>query len=338
MSYTYAGIKSTVMRQKLWCTLVILTCVFSLYGQSVFAPVKGAEWKYFTSSIWEVSELFPGSFSYKSIVTIKYEKDTIVNKLNAKKLTQTEIMRVTKNKKDTIQYRNPAPLLIVQRNDSVLVWSPEHEEFALCFTYNNLIGNVSTYGMPLRSSLTFSLQLGRVSNFRFQGSSSRFTNYTSKTKNINNLFDVCSVDSVHILDRIGPLNADITHVGSNFVPCGGAVGYRLMCYRDTEVGELVLEPTGCNDRLVNTKVLELETRDYFHCTYDGTTLSVHWKDEKSVEGKTIEIFDSTGKCIRTLRSDVTEDFFSDLPKGLLLIRIISKAFPNTALIQKVFTY
>ncbi len=323
------------MQQKLWCTLVTLICVFSLHGQSVFAPVKGAEWKYYTYSIWDVSVLLPGSFSFESIVTIKYEKDTIVNRLNAKKLTQTEIMRIsTIKKEDTIVYSRPAPLFMTQRNDSVLVWSPEREAFVLSFVYNRNVGDIIKYRNG--TSLPFSLKLEAISDFKFPGSSRGFTKYTSTTM-MGNVLDVAKIDSVHILDRIGPINADITHVGANVVQFGRAVVYRLMCYRDSEVGELVLAPTGCNDRLVNTKIPDLAAQNYFYCIYDGATLLVRWKDEKSISDRTIEIFDITGKCIQTSRSSATEVSFPDLPKGVLVVKVTDRT-KNAPLIQKVLTY
>jgi hypothetical protein len=317
------------MRQKLWCTLVILTCVFSLYGQSVFAPVKGAEWKYYYNSVF--NDRYNPRFD--GVVTIVYEKDTLVNNVPVKKLAQTEVAR--REGVPTLEYRNLAPLFMMQSNDSVLVWVPESNRFTLAFVYNNAVGNTTRYNIIQGPDLIFSLRLGSVTGFNFPNNNIRFTNYTSKT--ISNLIDVYKIDSVRILDRVGPINSDITHIKSN-ANSSNRAEYRLLCYKDTQVGELVLEQTGCNDRLVNAKVSNLEAQNYFYCTYDGATLFIHWKDETNVSDKTIEVLDSTGRCIRTLRSDAAEVFFSDLPKGVLFVKVIDKTLQNLPLVQKVFTF
>jgi Secretion system C-terminal sorting domain len=302
---------------------------FTASGQSVFAPKVGAEWNYFVET-----DSYPIDVPYfnpiTGIVTVNYTKDTLVNGLNMKKFEQKWIYKKRKN--DTLFGGALDPSFMIQRNDSVflLVGST----LSLAFIYKNQIGSITTLTVPPPNySWLFNLELQSVRDtMALNNSNFRFKKYTFRSFTPTVIFDVSFTNPVIILDRIGPINTDLSVILSQGQGTYYTNRFSLICYQDSEVGLLKFMNRECNSR-VAVDDIKTALKDFDIINYNEfISISLNNNDNEVI--KNVKIYDVLGRLVLNILNNDKKNELNisknKLPKGILIVNIESNNFHYNA--------
>lgn len=291
---------------------------FSLHAQATFAPKIGAEWHYaFQTDAYDWS--IPFRVPRKGILTVNYAKDTLIRGVTMKKFEQKEAFRNKGN--DTLYNRIGAPFFMMQRNDSVFLMV--QDTLAVAFVYKNQLGSrTKLKANNGRVLLDLDLQSVRdttaFSNPRFS-----FGKYSYKTT--TTILDVYFETLLVFLDRIGPINADLTVINSQGKASNYADTYTLLCYQDSEVGELKFSNRDCNTSVSVSDVGHVAKE--WAITHQNNVLYISLQDVGNEYIKNVEIYDISGRLVRHInnvdRKNVLTLSDDDLPRGVLLFSVES---------------
>lgn len=288
---------------------------FGLKAQSVFAPKIGAEWRYFF-----ITTDYDTDIRYRTprrgMLYVKYEKDTTISGVVVKKMTQVETLKKKGN--DTLYTYSLKPLFMRQKSDSILIL--DRDTFALSFAYKTGLLKDSSYSIyPLSRSRELIFKLLRLSDTNaLNNSMLKFKKYTYS--GATKLLDVYFTDPLILLDRIGSINSDLSVIQSQMTGANYADIYKLVCYKDSEVGELLFSGTNCEnfvstkDLLDNNNLSILNTLDFIEISSTNFINNVKIYD---IEGKLINIF-------RNCNTDKFRVLKNPLQKGVLFIVVQDK--------------
>jgi hypothetical protein len=288
---------------------------FGLKAQSVFAPKIGAEWRYFF-----ITADYDTDMRYRTprrgMLYVKYEKDTVISGLIVKKMTQVETFRKKGN--DTLYTYSKKPLFMRQKSDSILIL--DRDTFALAFAYKTGLLKDSSYSIyPLSRSRELIFKLLRLSDTSaLNNSMLKFKKHTYN--GATKLLDVYFTDPLILLDRIGSINSDLSVIQSQMTGVNDADIYKLVCYKDSEVGELLFSGTNC-ENFVSTKDLLDKNNLSILNTLDFIEISsINFMNN-------VKIYDIEGKLIRIFHNCNTDKLSvlkNTLPKGILFITVQDK--------------
>jgi hypothetical protein len=317
--------------QSVVCTLLIFFQIFSFSakGQPVFAPKVGAEWNYFIETDSYTLDV-PYFNPITGIVTVNYTKDTLVNGINMKKFEQKWVYKKKNN--DTLYSLVLDPSFMTQRENSIflLVGST----LSLAFVYETQIGAITTFTVPPPNfSSVFNLELQSIRDTTaLNSSNSRFKKYTYRSFTPRVIFDVDFTNPLIILDRIGPLNADISVIRSQ----GQAVNYTnrfsLICYQDSEVGQLKFKNRECNSR-VAVDATKADLKDFEIDNYSEIiSILLQSNDNEFIEN--VKIYDVLGRLVLDITNNDKKNELNiskhKLPKGISIVKMKSNNFQYKA--------
>lgn len=307
------------MKPRKCITFMLLILVqllpFTSWSQAVFAPIKGAEWNYHFKSNnydWNIPFYKP----IEGIVTVKYTKDTLILGSNFKKFEQSEKWKYKGN--DTLYTFTRQSLFMIQRNDTVFLLNKD--TLAVAFVYKTTIGSVTNLRSMSRN--IFSIELTDTTySTSINQSNLKFKKFSYKT--IILLVDVLLENPLIFLDRIGPLNADITVINSQ--ASSNSEYYRLVCYSDSEVGQLKFLNRDCN---VTTSIITIKEPDFnnFFIALNSNNLLIRLSNINEYITN-ILFYDIQGRLIQdyAVKSPVNEVLLPStfLKTGLYLISLKS---------------
>jgi hypothetical protein len=299
------------MKKHILFCLILVSASRAAMSQAVFAPVKGAEWRYyFKSSYYEAPYFQPR----EGIVTVRYSKDTTINGVLMKKMDRSDDVKY-RLEKDTVYYRRPGPLFMTQRNDSVFTLT--ENGLVLSFVYKAMVGALTNFLIG-SGPFSYSLRSSGVSILKPNNSNIPFEKYSYKS--IYSAIDIQINDSLFILDRIGPLNSDITMVESQGVGEYYFLGYSLICYKDNDIGEVIFSERRCDSRLVSVFENTGRTTKDFSLFSKGQSITISLQDnEKNI---VVNLFDSSGRSIRHFSQENGKDIDISLSqKGLFFVQV-----------------
>ncbi len=290
-------------------------------SQAVFAPKIGAEWHYFFQT-----DSYNLNVTYfrprRGTLKVSYTKDTLINTLIMKKFEQKEVFKNKNN--DTLFTRILSPLYMIQKNDSVLLLV--NDTLSLAFVYKTQIGAITKL-RTTRNKYLFNLELqSLVDTTAINNGNLRFKKYTYKSSTPSILFDVYFTNPLIILDRIGAINADLSVLNSQGQSENYTDGYNLICYQDSEVGELKFANSSC-DVFVSVNDLKKPLND-FNISYQDEKISISVQSNEFI--KNVKIYDIRGRLVWNNTNEFSENEINipknELPQGLLIVNIESNSF------------
>ncbi len=293
--------------------LFFLNCIL-INAQSKFAPLIGAEWHYyFKSNNYDANQ--PYFKVREGNLIIKYTKDTIINSYNFKKLESKEVFKFKGN--DTLFSLQILPLYMTQRNDTVFQLLKDTLEPA--FFYKVFVSaKIKIKNSENKSILN--LELINLSDTSSKGNPNFiFKKYTYSVS--CTCSDLTFENPLVILDRIGPLNADITVIKSQGQAGFAPDFYRLLCYQDNEFGELKFSNQECNTLVSNNDLNILKVEDL---NIVDSKESIQINSFASFFRK-VHVYDLTGKLVwsfnnvNLLQGLTISKIY--LPDGILVITI-----------------
>jgi hypothetical protein len=138
--------------------------------------------------------------------------------------------------------------------------------------------------------------------------------------------DIYYVEQVEILDRVGPLNTDITLVYSQFVGAFSAEVYNLVCYKDKEIGELKFVDYPCDRIRTSTKENAYQMGG-FTAVYQQQQLDIALEQEDETI-QSVHIFDAGGRLVHHYSAPAAKGTYrytlpAAFPDGLFLITVLT---------------
>jgi hypothetical protein len=299
------------MKKHILFCLILVSASRAAMSQAVFAPVKGAEWRYyFKSSYYEAPYFQPR----EGIVTVRYSKDTTINGVLMKKMDRSDDVKY-RLEKDTVYYRRPGPLFMTQRNDSVFTLT--ENGLVLSFVYKAVQGTTTVLVLPFFNR-PLNLKSAGVSVIKPINGIGTLERYAYKS--LYSVLDLYIEDSIYIFNRIGPFNTDISLIASQGVGFNNSEYYRLICYRDTEVGELRFLDRPCISTLVSVTGPPQTLENNIVLQYDGSNLRILIEDAHNKKFG-VDLFDGSGRLLKRHTGVEQMLVLDNLPQGLLLVRV-----------------
>jgi hypothetical protein len=308
------------MNTTIFSILVFILSSLSITAQSVFAPIVRAEWNYHFISDNYYETDFPFSQKKEGNLTIVYTKDTLIRSNNFKKFEQK--WQYKYKGKDTLYTLSKTPFYMMQRNDSVFILLSD--SLRLAFVYSTQVSSITKL-MNINRLTKFSIELKTIRDTTpINNNQVILKKYSFKP--FSTYVDVYFADPLIILDRIGPINSDITVITSEGESVNNVDIYDLVCYRDNVVGELKFSNRTCNLSVSVFDKFETGLEKDFHVLDDGSFINLSLPLESESINKVI-IYDVSGKIIfiNKNKSKGRELFIpkSLLPQGLLIINLSS---------------
>jgi hypothetical protein len=303
------------MKSTLIISLIFLFVFpLGLKSQSVFAPIVGAEWRYFFETN-DYNTNIPFRKSRRGLLKIKYDKDTFIAGIKVKKFEQTELFTY---KGDNIIYNlSKRPFFMSQKSDSVL--SHFKDSTTLAFAYKKGLSKDTTYTI-YKNNIKLNLKLLDSKDTFFQVNGYKFKKYAYKS--IASVIDLYFEDTLVVLDRIGAINADLSIFQSQLVGSNEADIYSLVCYKDNEIGEFKFSNKNC-ENLVS--IFELNVAKDFDISISTDFIEVSIKN-KVIDN--IRIYDLQGKLIKIHSNNNEANCViskNDLPYEVLILSVQDKS-------------
>ncbi|MDZ7878503.1 MAG: T9SS type A sorting domain-containing protein [Saprospiraceae bacterium] len=327
--------KNNAMKiNRIYITTSILLVFFHFFsltvkGQSVFAPKIGAEWNYFVETDSYTIDV-PYFNPITGIVTVNYTKDTLINGLNMKKFEQK--WQYKKRKNDTLFGGALEPSFMTQIGNSVFLLVGN--TLKLAFVYETQIGTLTRLTVPPPNfPFVFNLELQSIRDTTaLNNSNLRFKKYTFRSFTPTVIFDVDFTNPVIILDRIGPLNTDLSVILSQGQGVYYTNWFSLICYQDSEVGLLKFMNRECNSR-VAVEDINTVLRDFDIINYNEfISISLQNNDNEVI--RNVKVYDVLGRLVLNITNNDKKNELniskSKLPKGILIVNVESNNFSYKA--------
>ena len=295
---------------------LFLSQTHPILAQSTFATKIGAQWLYSFNCPDGYDFSLPDLTSNTGLLQVNYTKDTTIGALTMKKFEQKGA-RKFKDNDTTFRFTKP-PFFMVQRNDTVFI--RQGDTLTLDFLYKTKVGDTFNMKTNRRAFDINSVLQSVRDTTALNKTTPRLKKYTYTTRIL--VTDTDYPSPLNILDRIGPMDSEL-YVHEQGTSNGGYYYYNLVCYTDSEVGELKFSTRDCNALVADQDLSVNPSKDFSFTNPAHDQLSISLNENIAKSLKEITIYNLMGAKIKTISPTQQSEYqidISSLSNGVYFIQ------------------